>query len=188
MEGISIIIPVYNKLEITLRCIEHIRKMNRKGVAEIIIVDNGSTDATPVMLSKQSDIAYIRSLENLGIAKAFNCAAENAKGDIFCFMHNDVFVHEQEWAARLAAFIRTTTDAGVVGLYGAKMLRKSFSATRIRRQRTTSRTRRLGPMNSCASTRSHAWFSREVMATSLCSGMLPRARCRTRSWARSTWT
>jgi len=88
MEGISIIIPVYNKLEITLRCIEHIRKMNRKGVAEIIIVDNGSTDATPVMLSKQSDIAYIRSLENLGIAKAFNCAAENAKGDIFCFMHN----------------------------------------------------------------------------------------------------
>jgi GT2 family glycosyltransferase len=127
MEGISIIIPVYNKLEITLRCIEHIRKMNRKGVAEIIIVDNGSTDATPVMLSKQSDIAYIRSLENLGIAKAFNCAAENAKGDIFCFMHNDVFVHEQEWAARLAAFIRTTTDAGVVGLYGAKMLRRDGS-------------------------------------------------------------
>jgi O-antigen biosynthesis protein len=127
VEGISIIIPVYNKLEITLRCLEHIRQMNPKGQAEIIIVDNGSTDATPVILSKRSDIAYIRSQENLGIAKAFNCAAEKATYDIFCFMHNDVFIYEQEWAARLEGFIRTTTGAGLVGLYGAKMLRRDGS-------------------------------------------------------------
>ena len=66
--------------------------------------------------------------------------------------------------------------------------RKSCSATRIKRQRTTSKTPRPGPMNSCANTPSHAWSSRGVTATSRCSGMSPRARCRTRSWARSTWT
>ncbi|RJQ19416.1 MAG: glycosyltransferase [Nitrospiraceae bacterium] len=52
MEGISIIIPVFNKFETTRRCIEHIREFNRAAAYEIIIVDNGSTDGTSNVIAR----------------------------------------------------------------------------------------------------------------------------------------
>jgi len=68
MEGVSIIIPVFNKLEITRKCIDHIREFNKNYAFEIIIADNGSTDEIPDVLSNDKDIIYIRNQENLGIA------------------------------------------------------------------------------------------------------------------------
>jgi GT2 family glycosyltransferase len=127
MEKVSIIIPVYNKIDITRRCIEHIRRMNRKESFELVIVDNGSTDETHDTLARDSDIVYIRNRENLGIARACNSAAAAAHHGILCFMHNDVFVWHEDWVSRLAEFIVATRDAGVVGLYGAKVLRKDGS-------------------------------------------------------------
>lgn len=127
MEKVSIIIPVYNKIDITVRCIEHIRRMNRKESFELVIVDNGSTDETHDTLVRDSDIVYIRNRENLGITRACNSAAATAHHGILCFMHNDVFVWHQDWVSRLAEFIMATRDAGVVGLYGAKVLRKDGS-------------------------------------------------------------
>jgi len=127
MEKVSIIIPAFNKIDITLRCIEHIRRMNRKESFELVIVDNGSTDETHDTLVRDSDMVYIRNQENLGIAKACNSAAAKAHHGILCFMHNDVFVWHQDWVSRLAEFIAAKPDAGVVGLYGAKVLRKDGS-------------------------------------------------------------
>lgn len=133
MEAISVIIPVFNKIETTVRCIDSIRQRNEGCSFEIIIVDNGSTDSTqqifilgagfkPVPASGQ--IVYIRNHENLGVAKAFNIGANAAKYNIFCFMHNDVFVFKDNWMAALQDFIVKTSKAGVVGLYGAKTLLK----------------------------------------------------------------
>lgn len=127
MEKVSIIIPVYNKIDITLRCIEHIRQMNRKESFELIIVDNGSTDHTHGTLAQDHEIVHIRNRENLGIAKACNSAAVTARHGILCFMHNDVSVWYQDWASRLSEFITGVRDAGVVGLYGAKVLRRDGS-------------------------------------------------------------
>ena len=127
MEKVSIVIPVYNKIDITLRCIEHIRRMNDTASFELVIADNGSSDATQDTLTKDAGIVYIRNQGNLGIARACNEAAGLAHHGIFCFMHNDVYVWQQDWVSRLAGFIMGTRDAGVVGLYGAKVLRKDGS-------------------------------------------------------------
>lgn len=127
MEKVSIVIPVYNKVDITLRCIEHIRRTNDPASFELVIADNGSSDATQDALTKDSGIVYIRNRENLGIARACNEAAGLAHHGTFCFMHNDVYVWQQDWVSRLAGFIATTQDAGVVGLYGAKVLRRDGS-------------------------------------------------------------
>jgi len=136
MEGISIIIPVFNKIETTVRCIDSIRQWNKGCSFEIIIVDNGSTDATqqtftvgagfkPAPTSEQ--ITYIRNTENLGVAKALNLGAESAKYDILCFMHNDVFVHKEKWVSEMCNFIVNTPTPGVVGLFGAKTIREDAS-------------------------------------------------------------
>jgi GT2 family glycosyltransferase len=124
MEGLSIIIPVFNKLETTLKCIDSIRSQNGDAGYEIIIVDNGSTDGTPLHFSDDKKIVYIRNQENLGVSKALNIGAEAAGYDALCFMHNDVFVFRENWTAEITGFLSTTANAGVVGLYGAKTLRK----------------------------------------------------------------
>lgn len=131
MEGLSIIIPVFNKIEMTRTCVESIRSQNGKAGYEIIIVDNGSTDGTQGVFSGEnhnqdspSKIKYIRNDQNLGVSKALNLGADAAGYDALCFMHNDVFVLRENWAAEIAGFLSKTADAGVVGLYGAKTLRK----------------------------------------------------------------
>ncbi|RJQ49307.1 MAG: glycosyltransferase [Nitrospiraceae bacterium] len=124
MEGVSIIIPVFNKVKTTLECIDFIREHNRNCTYEIIIVDNGSTDGTRDMLTH---FTFIRNEKNLGVAKALNIGAGAARYDILCFMHNDVFVYRKDWPAEIYRFISTKEDSGVVGLYGAKTLRRDGS-------------------------------------------------------------
>lgn len=127
MEGVSIIIPVLNKLEMTENCINHIKKFNTKCIYEIIVFDNGSTDSTQEVLSNNKGIVYIRSHENLGLSKAYNFSYQRARYDVLCFMHNDVFVYEEGWIDRIRSFISQTPKAGIVGLYGAKTIRKDGS-------------------------------------------------------------
>lgn len=127
MEGISIIIPVFNKLDITRKCINYIREFNQQFPLEIVIVDNGSTDKTPEVLSNEKDITYIRNQENLGISKAYNHGTKIAKYDLLCFMHNDVFLFENKWILKIRDFILKTPKVGIVGLYGAKTLRRDGS-------------------------------------------------------------
>jgi GT2 family glycosyltransferase len=137
MEGTSIIIPVFNKLDTTQKCIQHISEFNSSCDHEIIIVDNGSTDETLRVFSgagaglkpapASGHIIYIRNNENLGVAKALNAGAAEAKYGLLCFMHNDVFVHQKNWPAIIDNFTRENPDAGVVGLYGAKTIRADSS-------------------------------------------------------------
>jgi len=127
MEGTSLIIPVFNKIEVTRRCIEHIRSFNVKCSPQIVIIDNGSTDETPHILSKEKDILYIRNKENIGISKAYNMGSKVAKQNLLIFMHNDVFVYEEAWVAKIEDSIAKARNAGIVGLYGAKTIRKDGS-------------------------------------------------------------
>ncbi|MEW6602112.1 MAG: glycosyltransferase [Nitrospirota bacterium] len=131
MEGLSIIVPVYNKIETTLKCIDSITSQNTTAAYEIIIVDNGSTDGTEQECRDgfktrlyNEHITCIRNKENLGVSKALNIGADAAKYDALCFMHNDVFVFRENWTAEIAGFISKTSNAGVVGLYGARTIRK----------------------------------------------------------------
>ncbi len=127
MEGLSIVIPVHNKVETTVKCIRSIFESNRDCEFEVIIVDNGSTDDTEKTLTAETEITYIRQQENLGVAEACNTGAAATGYNVICFMHNDVFVFRKNWAAVISEFLNETSDAGVVGLYGAKTIRKDGS-------------------------------------------------------------
>jgi GT2 family glycosyltransferase len=86
----SIIIPIYNRLDLTSVCLETIYKIGSKNSFEVIVVDNASSDGSKEYLKGyRKRIKYIRNEENLGFAKACNQGAENAIGEYLLFLNND---------------------------------------------------------------------------------------------------
>lgn len=68
---VSVVIPVYNQEKYIQECVESVLNQNHKNL-EIIVVDDGSTDATPEILKKFGErIKYIRQ-DNQGPSSALN--------------------------------------------------------------------------------------------------------------------
>ncbi len=99
--SVSIVIPVYNQLAYTKSCLESLRA-NAEG-AEIVVVDNGSTDGTAEYLSSQGRITVIWNAENRGCAPAWNQGVEAAHGDRVVILNNDVIV-TPGWLEGLVSF------------------------------------------------------------------------------------
>lgn len=93
---VSIIIPILNEAETILRLINHlIINSQANNIAQIIIVDGGSTDGSQEIVSrfasslKQSKIVLIDSIK--GRAKQMNLGAKEATASILYFLHADSF-------------------------------------------------------------------------------------------------
>ncbi|GEM_PF-5619491 len=119
---VSIIIPLFNKKEMTERCLDAIRKNTQYKNYEIILVDNGSTDGTKTYLKKiKQSHKYIRTIlnkTNLGFAKANNQGAKQAEGEYILFLNNDTEV-QPGW---LSALVAVAEDNPKVGAVGSKLL------------------------------------------------------------------
>lgn len=96
---VSVIIPSWNLWEMTAACLrslaEHTREAHAAGQVEVLVVDNGSTDATATELEPLGRALWgqafqpLRLPENLGFAKACNAGARAATGDLLFFLNND---------------------------------------------------------------------------------------------------
>ena len=85
---ISIIIISYNQKDITMQCIESIRKNNIKSSYELIVVDNNSTDGIREWLKEQNDIKLICNYENKGFPFGCNQGIKMAEPDHDIFLLN----------------------------------------------------------------------------------------------------
>ena len=88
---ISIIIPVLNQWEFTSQALSSMLKITAYPDWEIIVVDNGSSDATPkelFLLEKQhtGKLRYLRFEKNLGFSAANNAGADIAEGEYLLFL------------------------------------------------------------------------------------------------------
>ena len=108
--------PVYNGADVLRASLAPLLAMRRAGeIAEIIVVDDGSTDATTA-IATQSDVRMLHSGGRLGPGGARNAAATVAGGDILWFVDADVVVHDDA-ARMLAASFRRSGAAAVFGSY-----------------------------------------------------------------------
>jgi GT2 family glycosyltransferase len=83
----------------------------------IIIVDNGSCEATQKLLNKAARIEVIRLHENIGTAKAVNKAWQLRKPNENCVkMDNDVLIHSRDWVEDMERAIKLDPAIGIVGL------------------------------------------------------------------------
>lgn len=111
---VSIIIPVFNKLEYTRTCLETLCGATPEGSYELIIVDNGSTDGTKQFLENLPiPTRIITNSENEGFARACNQGAKKATGEFLLFLNNDT-EPQPGWLDALVEAARRHS-AGAVG-------------------------------------------------------------------------
>lgn len=115
-ELISIIVPIYNTEKYLERCVTSLINQTYKNI-EIILVDDGSPDASPALCDKfaKSDkrIKVIHK-KNGGVSSARNTGLENAKGKYICFVDSDDCLSETYISSLYSAY-KTDTDLVVCG-------------------------------------------------------------------------
>jgi hypothetical protein len=84
---------------------------------ELIVVDNGSTDSTLLMLDRFKGAKVISNSSNVGFGPACMQAAAVARGQYLCFLNNDALLTSDAIHAVLKNF-----DREGIGAVGAKIL------------------------------------------------------------------
>lgn len=114
---LSIIIVNWNTRELTLNCIKSIFKYQPMFKFEVIVVDNGSTDASIEAFSKlqktNHNIQIIKNKNNLGFAKANNIGMRKSKGENILLLNSDTRVIKGT-IEKMLDFADEHKDAGVV--------------------------------------------------------------------------
>ncbi|APF18254.1 Glycosyltransferase, GT2 family [Caldithrix abyssi DSM 13497] len=113
---VSLIIPLFNKLELTHRCLKAILHNTHYPSYEIIFVDNGSTDETRPYLKqlKLANVKIVLNDQNLGYVGGCNSGANVADGQFLLFLNNDTEV-QPGWLKNLVALMNERPDCGAVG-------------------------------------------------------------------------
>lgn len=121
-EYISIVIANFNSEDFIANCLDSILEEKNKNY-EIIIVDDSSTDSSPLIVKKYvkeyDHISLVSMKENVGAARIRNIGAAKSRGEILFFLDCDTTI-EKRWHAEIITFFKKYPDAG---LAQAKILR-----------------------------------------------------------------
>lgn len=94
-ELISVVVPIYNAEKYIRRCVDSIVGQSYRNL-EIILVDDGSTDATPGILDEYAgadERVRVIHKANVGHAHSRNTGLEAASGEFITFMDCDDYMY-----------------------------------------------------------------------------------------------
>lgn len=119
---VSIIVPTRDRVDLLRRCIDGARQGTRYPAIEVLVVDNASREtATLDYLKQLRQTGEIRVLEDHGdfnFSRLNNQAVTAARGEILCFLNNDVEPLSPDWLDEMVAHAQRPG----VGVVGAKLL------------------------------------------------------------------
>jgi len=115
---VSIIIPVFNQFRFTHACLASLQGHHGTERFEVIVVDDGSTDASAEAIPQMPGVIYLRNKTNSGFIASCNRGAAAARGNYLVFLNNDTLV-EPGW---LTALLETFAEEPRAGIVGSKLV------------------------------------------------------------------
>lgn len=112
---LSVVILNYNVRYFLELCLQSVEKATSHLEAEIIVVDNASSDESVAMVRQQfPDIKLIANKDNTGFPKGNNMGVDMAKGEYVCILNPDTVVAEDTFD-KLFEFVKDKKSLGIVG-------------------------------------------------------------------------
>ena len=113
---ISVIILNYNVRYFLELCVVSVQQALKGLDAEIIVIDNNSTDDSCAMMKTRfPDVKLIENKENSGFPKGNNIGVAQAKGRYICILNPDTVVAEDTFV-KVLNFAQKQQDLGIVGV------------------------------------------------------------------------
>lgn len=110
---VSIVIVTKDRRQLTLDCLASVLKLNYPRF-EVILVDNGSIDSTPLAVKKRfPQVKIIEAGENLGVNAAKNLGQKIAKGEYILFLDSDTLV-DKNLLTELVSLAEIDSQIGLV--------------------------------------------------------------------------
>lgn len=110
---VSAIVVSWNSAPALRRCLGALERSTGRESLEIVVVDCGSHDESPLLDTEFPQITMLRLPRNFGIVKALNIGIRTAKGDMFLFLPPEAEV-QPGTVSSLAALLEATVDAAAV--------------------------------------------------------------------------
>jgi GT2 family glycosyltransferase len=115
---VSIVVPSFGKLGVTLHCLASLHRHGAKCSFEVLVAEDASADGDVDQLRRIPGLRYVRNEKNLGFVGNCNAAARRARGEYLAFLNNDTEV----CAGWLDALLDVFRDFPAAGLVGARIL------------------------------------------------------------------
>lgn len=112
---VSFIIISWNAKNYLRECLDSLKAATAGLDAEVIIVDNASTDGSVEMV--RNEFGHVRLLQNnfnAGFAQANNQGIEIARGNFLCLVNSDVNVHPDA-IKNILEYLKAHPDVGMLG-------------------------------------------------------------------------
>lgn len=121
---VSVVVASFNSERTLKACLESLRDLNYSDY-EVILVDDGSTDATTQLAEQFPRVRYFRHSSNLGLSAARNTGISAAEGEIVAFTDADCRADE-DW---LYYLVNDFLDGEFAGMGGHNLLPADDSLT-----------------------------------------------------------
>ena len=120
-QTLTIIIPVYNEQDTVVSLINRVKSADIGDVSkEIIVVNDGSTDASAHQLEKIQEITLIHHPENLGKGFAIRSGINEASGDCIIIQDADLEYSPDDYAQLISPIL----EKRVKVVFGSRRLKK----------------------------------------------------------------
>lgn len=113
---VSFVIPVYNVQLYLRECVSSITSQTYKDI-EVILVDDGSKDESPVLceqLASEDNRIKVIHKENGGLSDARNCGLRAVHGEYVVFLDSDDFWIGKDSLQKIVNLIKSYKDLGFV--------------------------------------------------------------------------
>lgn len=136
--AISLIVPVYNRMEHLEECIKSViqqKKINFDNF-ELILIDDKSTDQSYEIMKKYENLSFVQVYQNpvnMGPGATRNFGISKAKNDYVTFLDSDDLINE-ELLYNYWKFVETGCDYDVIGtklmIYNSENNHKTWNLSR----------------------------------------------------------